>query len=766
MGNMLDGARELNVIRPAKVGPAPAEEPDVAHLNRDAVVAAGSLGPFFHPRSVALIGASRDHESIGYRLLEAIRNQFQGPVYPVNPHASFIAGVPVYASPSTLPASVDLAIIAVPRDAVRAVVDDCIQQGIRALLVITAGFAECGPSGKELQNQLLDKVRAYGIRLIGPNCLGLITTDPEVRLNASLSRIFPPPGSVAMSSGSGALDQAVLSAASRLGVGISSYVSVGNRTDVSSNDLLEYWETDDNTDVILLYMESFGNPRRFARIARRVARHKPIVAVKPGRTKAGQRAAGSNTAALAASDTWVNALFQQAGVIRAETVEEMLDLAMTLSTQPLPLGHRVAVLSNAGGPAILCADACQAGGLLLPELSEKTRTRLAHFLPPAATLINPVDMIASAGPDHFERAIEIILASGEVDALIIIHMAMDLAESNAVARAVSKGVAAVRATTACDKPVLTCLMPELQSRTLSLANTEAIPCFGLPETAARVLGKIMTYAQWRAQPLGDVPVFSDINVASARCVIRKALEERGPGCLTSEEVRMVLEAMRLPVSPGAMARTGAEAAAVARDLGFPVALKLASHLVADKTELGLVRLNLNNEAAVRGAFQDILDRLAHVNLLDAMDSVLVQPMVQDGTEVMVSVIQDPLFGPLIAFGLGGIHVEILKDFSLHITPLTERDAREMVQGVRGYRLLQGHRGHTAADVDALENLLIRVSHLIEEVPEIQELDLNPIFALRPGQGCRIVDARVGYAGGISVERAGGRVRGGRSADFR
>jgi acetyl coenzyme A synthetase (ADP forming)-like protein len=710
---------------------------------RHQVATTASLRPFFKPRAVAVVGASRDPRSIGYRLLDAlVRNRFQGPVYPVNPRASELAGLRVYSSVRELPEPVDLAVLVVPPQAVLSVVDDCAVRGVRALVVVTAGFAEVGAPGQELQRQLVEKVRGYGMRLIGPNCLGLLTTDPEVKLNASFAPVFPPPGPVAMSSDSGALGLAILNGAGRLDLGISGFVSVGNRADVSSNDLLEYWEGDERTGVILLYLESFGNPRRFARIARRVSRKKPIVAVKAGRTRAGRRAAGSHTAALAASDVAIDALFHQTGVLRAETLEEMLDLAAALGNQPLPRGRRLGVVTNAGGPAILCADAGEAAGLSLPPFSETTRSRLAEFLPATASLTNPVDLIASATPEQYRRAIPLLLGSGEIDCLVVIYVTVSVAQAGDFARAIAEGVAAARAAGLSAPPVLVCLMQEEGLCALHVSEHERLPCFTFPEAAARVLGKAAAYAEWRAQPPGQVPQFKDIDMDSARALCRKALQERGAGWLTTEEARLVLKALHLPVAPGGVARTADEAATLAKSLGFPVAVKLASHRLVHKTEIGGVRLDLHDETAVRQAFKAIRDRLAADHDLDAMEGVLVQPMVSGGTEVMVGMTQDPLFGPLLAFGLGGIHVEILGDVCFRVTPLTERDAADMVRSIRGYRLFQGYRGHPAADVAAIEEVLLRVSHLVEEVPEICELDLNPIFALPPGQGCRIVDARI------------------------
>jgi acetyl coenzyme A synthetase (ADP forming)-like protein len=718
-------------------------ETSVARLEtRDRVATVASLRPFFRPKSVAVVGASRDPSAIGHRILRAlVLNGFQGPVYPVNLKAAVVGCIRAFASVRDLPEPVDLAVVAVPRDAVMGTVDDCAARGVRALVVITAGFAEVNAEGRELQQRLVEKVRGYGMRLIGPNCMGLLNTEAAVRLDASFVPVFPPPGRVAMSSQSGALGLAVLAAACRLDLGLSTFVSVGNKADVSSNDLLQYWEEDPGTGVILLYLESFGNPRRFARIARRVSRRKPIVAIKSGRTRAGGRAASSHTAALAASEVAVDALFHLTGVIRAETLEEMFDLATALGTQPLPRGRRVGIVTNAGGPGILCADTCEAGGLVIPELPNAVKSRLSALLPAAAGVANPVDMIASATPRQYGQVVEAVLAAGEVDALIVLYIPAGLAETPAVAEAVAEGVKRARAAGAKGKPVLACLMAGQGVQTPLDLGSEKIPCYAFPEAAARVLAKAAAYADWRARPPGVIPDFTDLDLPAAREVCRSALARRGPGWLSAVETRTVLGAVRLPLPPGGFAATADEAVELAGRVGFPVAVKLASCQLVHKTEAGGVHLNLPDAETVRSAFEEIRARLAREGRLDAMDGVVVQPMI-GGIEVMVGVTQDPLFGPLIAFGLGGVHVEVLADVCFRVTPLTDRDAAEMVRSIRGFRLLQGYRGSAPADLGAIEEVLLRVSRLVEEVPEIGEVDLNPVFALPPGQGCQVADARV------------------------
>ncbi len=734
------GAVDLQLsLTPSAKGVHAAEE-------RDRAATAASLRPMLAPAAVAVVGASRDPSSIGRRVLDALRSAgFKGPIYPVNANAAEVDGLACYRSARALPPGTDLAIVAVPSRGVLDVVDDCAAAGVKSLVVITAGFAEIGDAGRALQQQLVERVRNFGMRMVGPNCMGLLNASPEVSLNASFSPVMPPPGSVGFSSQSGALGLAILELARQRGVGLSTFISVGNKADVSGNDLLQYWESDPATRVILLYLESFGNPRRFARLARRIARIKPIVAVKAGRTRAGSRAAGSHTAALAASDVAVNALFQQSGVVRADTIDEMFDIAACLEAQPLPAGRRVAVVTNAGGPGILAVDACEAAGLQVTEFSDATRDRLRAFLPPEATVTNPVDMVASAGPDAYRRTIEIALGSADVDALIVIFAPVDRRTSDDTRAAIREGIAAGRRAGATGKPVLACVMAE--SGTLAPLDVEGekVPAYGFPENAARALGKVAAYAEWRSLPPELFWGFDDINPGDARDLCRDVLADRHDDWLTPEEVRRVLNAFGLPLVPALLAQTADDAAGLAAALGYPVVAKLQTRRLLHKTEAGAVRVGLASERDVRGAFRE-LSALAAAHGVTARDEgVVIQPMIAAGVETIVGVTEDPLFGSLVAFGLGGIHVEVLKDVHFRVAPLTERDADELLREVRGYKLLEGYRGHPAADRDALREVLLRVARLAEEVPEIVELDLNPVIALPPGNGCRIVDARIRVA---------------------
>jgi acetyl coenzyme A synthetase (ADP forming)-like protein len=714
---------------------------------RERVAAAASLHPLLHPASIAVVGASRDPQSIGYRLLEAVRvNQFEGRIYAVNPQASSIAGMTTYPSVKALPEPVDLAVVVVPQDVVQKVVDECGESGVRTLVVISSGFAEVGAEGRRRQEALLDAVRRHGMRMVGPNCFGVLNTDPAVHMNATFTSVFPRPGRIAMSSQSGALGLALLAATDRLQLGISTFVSVGNKADVSVNDLLQYWENDPATSVILLYVESFGNPRKFSRIARRVTRQKPVIALKAGRTSSGRRAAGSHTAALAADNVAVEALFRQTGIVRADTLEELFGFAVGLAEQPLPAGRRVGIVTNAGGLGILCADACEAGSLIVPTLSEPTVARLRSFLPSAAALQNPVDLIASASPEQYERAVQTLLTSEDVDALIVLYIAVTKTDTGPIADGISKGIGNARAAQKVGKPVHIVWMAEADRGRRFVLPNETIPTFELPELPARVLSRAADYAEWRHSPLGMIPDFDDLRIEDARKVCRDALARRGPGWLTVGETRRVLESFSLPLPAGGVAATADETVALATRIGFPVAVKLASHRLVHKTEIGGVRLDLMDAAAVREAYEAIRTRLSRDGNLDAMEGVLVQPMLKGGVEIMAGMTHDPSFGPLVGFGLGGIHVEILGDVQFRVTPLTEVDAADMVRSIKGRKLLEGYRGHPAADIGAIEELLLRLSRLVEEIPEIVELDLNPIFAFPPGHGCLIADARIRLAG--------------------
>lgn len=699
-----------------------------------------SLTPLLRPRSVAVVGVSKNPAGMGRRIFDCLlAAKYRGAIFPISRDGAAVEGHPGFVSVKDAPGPIDLAVIAVPRAAVAGVVDECAAAGVKALVVITAGYAEAGDEGRKLQDDLRAAVRKAGMRMVGPNCMGVLNAEADAPMNASFSPIFPPPGGLALSSQSGALGMVILSLATRRHVGLSSFVSVGNKADVSSNDLLEFWETDEATKVIALYLESFGNPRRFATLARRIGRQKPIIAVKAGRTRAGSRAAGSHTAALAASDTTVAALFHQTGVIRADTIDEMFDLAACLSAQPLPRGGRVAIVTNAGGPGILAADACEAAGLSVVRFSEFTRARLHAVLPAVPSVSNPVDMIASAGPDEYERTIDTVLRAGEIDALIILFTPVDPSGAKAVLDAMGRGIISARAAGATSKPILACLMAGDITGPFDV-DGERIPVYEFPENAARALGKVVSYARWRETPLGTAREFSDVRPNAARAVCQSVAATRGQDWLTEEEMRRVLAAYGVTLAPTAFAKTPDSAVECADAMGYPVVAKLVSSQVTHKSDLGGVLLNLSDEEAVRAAYASLAES-AHEHAVP-FDGVLIQPMTTGGVETMIGVVHDRLFGPIIGFGLGGTDVEVLGDMHFRLAPLVGRDVDELIGETRASRLLAAHRGKPAADLAALSELLSRISALAQAVPEILELDLNPVIVKPAGQGCHIVDARI------------------------
>jgi acetyl coenzyme A synthetase (ADP forming)-like protein len=686
---------------------------------REHVAEAASMARLFAPRSVAVIGASRHPGKIGHAVLQNLRAAgFRGELYAVNPNASSIEGVPTFASVAEILGPVDLAVIARPADEIPELVAACARKEVHGLVVLSAGFAEMGADGAALQRSVVADARANGMRVIGPNCLGVANPDPAVCLNATFAPTTPADGNVAFLSQSGGLGIELLSQAATRGIGISEFVSVGNKGDVSGNDLLQFWEDDPRTDVILLYLESFGNPRKFARIARRVSRRKPIVAVKAGRTPAGSRAATSHTAALASSDIAVDALFAQAGVIRVDTLEELLDTAQLLASQPVPRGRRVAVISNSGGPGILAADACAGAGLeLVPGTTEA-----------GETVANPLDLGAAAPPEWFEAAVAGALRDDNVDAVLVVYAPPVVTDAAAVARAVS-----VAARDAAGKPVVACFL----GNDHATAELDGVPSFAFPEGAARALGRAADLGAWRATRPGEVPELDDVDPVAAREVIASALAAARDSdvWLDSIDCAAILEAYGVPHVATRHAETVAEAVAAAREVGYPVAVKVGAPAVVHKTSVGGVTLDVADDYAVRVAFEQLQARFG-----DGLDGAVIQHMAPAGHEMIVGITQDALFGPLLLFGAGGVTAELLADRALRILPVSTRDAAELVRSLRTSPLLFGYRGSPSLDVAALEELLMRVARLAEDLPEITEMDLNPIVVYE--NGVIAVDAKI------------------------
>ncbi|MDX6383889.1 MAG: hypothetical protein QOK48_1462 [Blastocatellia bacterium] len=702
---------------------------------RETLAAVNALKLFFNPRAVAVVGASRQRGTIGGEIFHNLLSfGFNGPVYPVNPTAAVVQSVPAYASVEAIPGPVDLAIIVVPSEKVIEVAAGCGRKGVKALVVISMGFSETGQEGQSQQAELVRVCREAGMRLIGPNCMGIINTDSDVRLDATFAPGVPPAGRVGFSSQSGALGLAIIEHANSLGLGISTFVSVGNKADISGNDLLRYWESDEGTDVILLYLESFGNPKKFSQIARRVGRQKPIVVVKSGRSAAGARATSSHTGALiAASDVTVDALFRQAGVIRTDTLEELFDVASLLANQPLPRGNRVGIITNAGGPAILCADACEARGLEVPVLTEESQAQLRSFLPSGAGTGNPVDMIASAPAEHYQRAIEILAHDPNVDALIVIFTPPLVTRADDVAREIISAVRKIDKS----KPVLSVFLSAQPAPEELRTGDLRIPAYSFPETAAIALARAARYRQWRERPETFAPRFADVRRDEAAGIVATALA-RGDGWLTAAETAALFSCYRLPLIEQRIVKTPEEAGAVAQKMDGAVALKVIAPGVLHKTEAGGVRLNLRGAAEVRAAAAQMTAGLAAVG--NAPTGFLVQRMAGAGVEMLVGMVHDPQFGPVVACGAGGVQVELLRDVSVRLTPLSREDAAEMIRGLKTYPLLNGFRGGPVCEVAALEDGLLRTSAMVEDNPQIAELDCNPFVVLE--HGAVILDARV------------------------
>lgn len=695
------------------------------------------LDSLLAPKSIAVIGASRAPNTIGWQILDnLLRHGYTGAVYPVNPSARSVHSVPAYASVEEIPAEVEMAVVVVPKQHVCAVAEACGRKGVKGLVVISAGFREVRGEGVAREEALRAVAKRFGMRLVGPNCMGVLNTAPEVSMNATFAPTMPPPGPVAFMSQSGAMGVTILDYAAEYGIGISQFVSVGNKADVSGNDLVRHWSADERTRVILMYLENFGNPRTFVRLAREITKTRPIVVVKSGRSVAGARAASSHTGALAGADSAVGGLLRQCGVLRAETVEEMFDLAMAFSHQPIPRGNRVAIVTNAGGPGIIIADACEASGLAVAELTEATRARLATQLPEEASVQNPVDMIASATAQSYRMAVEAVLADPQVDGVIAAFVPPLGIRNQDVAQAIVDAAAGPR-----DKPVLAVLMGrEGLPQGLADLNAAGIPGYRFPESAVRALAAMHRQGAWQRRPAGEVRAF-DVDRERVSTIISRARgEERKK--LSETEVMEVLAAYGIPVAPWRVARTPEEARAAAEAIGWPVVLKTISPAIVHKSDVGGVYVGVEDaEELARAWTQVAVDAPRRAGAsADAVEGVLVQKMVGGGKETIVGMTSDPQFGPVLMFGLGGIYVEALGDVVFRVHPVSDVDAAEMVRSIRGHALLRGVRGEPASDTAMVEEVIQRISQLVGDHDEIRELDVNPWLAFT--QGGVAVDGRI------------------------
>ena len=690
-----------------------------------------SLCHLLRPESVAVVGAGRRPGGVGRAVLHNIMSGgFSRTVYAVNPHAHSLEGVHCVPSVADLPESVDLAVIAVPPDAVPAVAAECGARGVRALTVITAGLGEHGPD-------LLSVCRRYGMRLVGPNCFGVAV--PSFNLNATFAASAPAPGVAGLVVQSGGVGVSLLEHLSRLGIGVSSFASVGDKYDVSSNDMLTWWAQDGVTAMALLYVESFGSPRKFARTARRVGQRMPVLTVLAGRSAAGQQAAASHTAAAATPQVTQEALFGQAGIVVAASLGELVEAAALFASQPLPGGNRVAVVSNAGGAGVLAADACADSGLEVAQLSATARRRLRRILPAGATVAGPVDTTAAVPGSVFRTCLEEVAADDGVDAVLVLAVptaVSDVREAVATART-AKPIAAVLLDQA--ESVKLLRRPDIASPSAEAAEASpvaGVPAYAFPEGAARALGHAARYRAWRGRQVGRVPELTGLRTDDAHSLVARFLAGHGTGgWLPADMASELLSCYQIPLATTLTAGSEQEAVAAAARLGGPIVLKAEAEGLVHKTDAGAVRLDLRSPQEVADAYRTLAAGLG-----PRLQRVLVQPMIAGGVEVLVGVVQEPVFGPLVVFGLGGVATEILGDHAARLSPLTDTDAGELIHSVQAAPLLLGHRGTPPADTAALADLLLRVSRLADDLPEVAELDLNPVMA-RP-DGAKAVDVRV------------------------
>ena len=692
-----------------------------------------SLRPLLDPASVAVVGASRTGRGVGAEVLRAIvEGEFTGPVYPIHPDLSEAAGHRAWPSLAEVPDPVDLVVVAVPAPAVADVLREAGAAGVRGAVVISSGFAEVGDV--EAQDELVRIARSHDMRLVGPNSLGIVNTDRSVRLQASFASAPPAPGGLSLAAQSGAVGIAALAHATRAGLGVHSFVSLGNKADVSGNDLLAYWYDDPGCKAVALYLESFGNPRKFARLARAVARRKPVLAVKGGRSGSGPSTGFPHTAA-ATSAIAVESLFAQSGVIRCDTLEQLLGTARVLIDQPLSQGRRLGVVGNGGGVGVLAADAAQAAGLEVPGLSGHTRGRLAKAVPDAAVADNPIDLAAAAGPEAFAEALACLGASREVDVLLAVVAATGAGDVEANLNAIARSVDALPGTPAAVVVIGSAEMP-------TSLGARRIPVFEFPETAVAALGRAAAYAQWRTHPLGKRPQLQGIDRYRARAIVERLLED-GNEWQTAAEAATVLRCYGIPLAPTITVTSKSRAVAAARTLGYPVAVKADVPGLVHKTEAGAARLDLRRPREVRAAFKQVAATVKG----DKRAAVVLQPMLETDLELAAGIVHDPRFGSLVMLGLAGTATEFLGDRQYRLLPLTDTDAESMWRSLKSARLLTGYRGSRPVDLDALTDMLARLGRLAEDLPEIAELDLSPLLNTR--NGLQAVDvrlrlARIGY----------------------
>jgi acetyl coenzyme A synthetase (ADP forming)-like protein len=741
-----------------------------------------TLEALFAPKSVAVIGASTKPDSLGRAVFKNILfHGYTGVVYPVNPKAKSILGVKAYPSVLDIPDEIDLAVIIVPAMAVAGVLDECGRKGVRAAIVISAGFKEIGEEGAQRERELQQIAQRYGIALLGPNCLGIINTDPNVSLNATFAPGMPRHGNIAFISQSGALGVAALEYAQRQKIGLSKFISIGNKADLHENHLLEYLKDDPLSDVILLYVEDLEDPQGFHRISTEITSERPkkipILAIKSGRTLEGAKAATSHTGALAGSDEVYDSIFMQSGVLRVETIEELFDYAIAFAQQPLPQGNRIAIVTNAGGAGILATDAAVRHGVQLAEFTEETVKRLRNLLPPTANVANPVDMTGEPNEQRYETVVRTVLEDPNVAGVVVIAAPHILMSLENIARHIVRAVQALTPDPApsprpnppapfperegggsplrtgeglgegssggkVQKPVLACLMAVTDARpAIEILEEANIPHYSFPERAARALAAMARYREWVHRPRTEYKIFTDVQIERARETIARA-KRQGRSMLVEPEAHDVLKAYGFPMLKYHLAKSEDEALQAAHEIGYPVVLKIVSPDIAHKVDVGGVKLGIHSDAELRDSYRQMLADVQRAKPSARILGVFVQEFIKGGKETILGLKRDPLFGPLLMFGLGGIYVEALRDVTFRMAPIRELGVHRMIRQIRGFKILEGFRGEPPSDIEAIADCLARLSQLATQLEEIVELDINPLVVFEQGRGARVVDARI------------------------
>lgn len=695
-----------------------------------------SFASIMKPKSVAVIGASTRAHTIGSDLMKRlVEYGFKGSIYPVNPKGGEMLGLKVIPTVDELPDGVDLAVVIVNAQRVLDTVDACARRGIKGLVVISAGFKETGAEGRALEEALLERVRSHGMRMVGPNCLGVVNTHPDVRLDACFAESLPERGDIGFVSQSGALGGGILNILKDLNLGFAQFVSIGNQADINAETALENWENDDDVKQILLYMESIANPANFRKLAERISKKKPILALKAGRSAAGASAASSHTGSLAGADRAADALLKQSGVIRELGLRELFSTAKVFSNCPIPKGNRVAIVTNSGGPGIMATDAVVSHGMEIAQLTDETKAKLKSFLPAAASVKNPVDMIASAPIEHYRQTVETVLADPNVDMVMVIYLPfLGLADTD-VADALMEIKAAHP-----EKPIVGVFMTTSRFFAELADRHVSVPFYMYAEEAVDALSRLDMQRRWIERPVGQIPELA-VDAERARTIFKAAAAE-GRKELTTRESLEVLDAYGVRICRSGMAKTVDEAVEIAERIGFPVVMKMTSKTTSHKTDVGGVRVGIRSAEALRREYADLVEKLEAKGLLDGLEGVLIQEMVEGKREMVCGIASDPQYGPMVMFGLGGVFVEVLKDVVFRLAPLTDVDAAEMVRSVKAFKLLQGARGTTPAQIDRVEETLLRISRLVSDFPAVKELDINPLMISEKSGEPIAVDGRI------------------------